>query len=337
MKADFRRTLPRVMAGSLAAALAIAAFLATTATAHAAGGTATSVTLSAASTSLSFGRPDTFTATVGAANSSTTGVVGTVQFLNGAVSLGSVATTVTGAGTIASPGVGTADMTTSSLPPGANGITAVFTPTSTAYATANSTQVAVDVAPAPVCSLAGSNCSNTSNFHVRVDPGGLTMTTPYTPTFPFVLPAMTLSPDGTFLESSATFPDPSLPNSEQIAVTSSVAPAYAWTVSVSATPLSNGGAGSIPSSGLGLTNGALLNASGTGAYEGAVSFTNIPAFNPSPSDGAGTGPGLNTAPETFANSNAADGTAVMDATLTIFAATSTPAGTYNGTITFSVA
>jgi hypothetical protein len=191
-------------------------------------------------------------------------------------------------------------------------------------------------APA-ICALTGSNCSSTSNFHVRVDPGTLTMSTPYTASFPFVLPAMTLSGDGTFFQTSATFPDPSLPSSEQIVVTSTVAPAYAWTMSVSDTPFTNGGTGAIPASGLGLTGGTLLNPSGTGAYSGAVTFTNIPAVNPSPADGVGTGPGLSGVPQTFAQSNAADGTAIMDGTLTLYTATSTPAGVYNGTLSFSVA
>jgi hypothetical protein len=187
-----------------------------------------------------------------------------------------------------------------------------------------------------VCTQTGSNCTATSNFDVRVDPGSLTLSTPYSSTVPFVLPAMTLSADGTFLQTSATFPDPSLPSSEQIVVTSTIAPAYAWTLSVSATPLTNGGAGSIPTSGLGLTNGALLNATGAGAYSGTVTFTNIPALNPSPVDGAGTGPGLMSTPQNFAKSSAADGTAAIDGVLTLDTATSTPAGTYEGTITLEV-
>ena len=161
------------------------------------------------------------------------------------------------------------------------------------------------------------------------------MSTPFTPTNPFVLPAMTLSSDGTYLQSSATFPGSGLPDTEQIVVTSTIAPAYAWTVSVSATPLTSG-SNTIPASGLGLTNGTLLNSSGTGAFSGTVSFTDIPALNPSLVDGPGTGPGLSSTPQTFATTTAADGTAVLDATLTLDAATSTPAGTYNGTIDFSV-
>ncbi len=66
-----------------------------------------------------------------------------------------------------------------------------------------------------------------------------------------------------------------------------------------------------------------------------MTFTSIAAHNPSPID-TDTNTGLTSTPQTFAKSTAADGTAVMDGTLTLFAATSTPSGTYNGTITFSV-
>jgi hypothetical protein len=169
---------------------------------------------------------------------------------------------------------------------------------------------------------------------VTINPGTVTITTPYTSTNPFVLPAMTLSSDGTYLQSSATFPANSLPGSQQIVVTSSLAPAYAWTLSVSATPLTSG-SNSIPASGLGLTAGTLINATGPGAYPGTVSFTNIPAHNPSPVD-TDTNSGLTTTPQSWAHSTAADGTAELDGQLTLYAATSTPAGTYNGTIAFSV-
>jgi len=197
----------------------------------------------------------------------------------------------------------------------------------------------VDWQPIPTstspCNLTGSTCGDTQSLLATINPGTLTITTPYTASNPFVLPAMTLSSDGTYLQSSATFPSTSLPGSQQIVVTSTLAPAYAWTLSVSATPLTSG-SNHIPASGFGLTGGTLLNASGPGAYPGTVSFTNIPALNPSPVDGPGTGPGLSASPQTWAHGTAADGNADMDGTLTIYAATSTPAGTYTGTISFSV-
>jgi hypothetical protein len=142
---------------------------------------------------------------------------------------------------------------------------------------------------------------------------------------------MTLSSDGTYFQSSAQFPKA---GDQDITVTSTLAPAYAWTLSVSATALTSG-ANSIPASGLGLTGGE-YNSTGTSAYAGDVAFNNIVAKNPSPVDGPGTGPGLGSTAQTWAVSSASDGTALMYGTLTLYAATSTPAGTYSGTITFSV-
>ncbi len=69
---------------------------------------------------------------------------------------------------------------------------------------------------------------DTQSLQVTVNPGTITMSTPYTSSNPFILPAMTLSADGTYLQSSATFPSATLPSSAQIVVTSSLAPAYAW-------------------------------------------------------------------------------------------------------------
>jgi hypothetical protein len=147
---------------------------------------------------------------------------------------------------------------------------------------------------------------------------------------------MTLSSDGTYLSSSATFPAPANTSSREIVVTSSLAPAYGWTLSVSASNLTDDAGGSISSTGLGLTNGALLDPGpGAGTYPGTVMFTNLPAHNPSPID-SDTNTGLTSTPQTFAQSTAADGTAEINGTLTLLAPTSTPPGTYSGTITLSV-
>jgi hypothetical protein len=193
--------------------------------------------------------------------------------------------------------------------------------------------VSIVVAAPAACSLTGSSCSDTQNIQVTVNPGTITITTPYTASNPFVLPALQLSSDGTYLQSSATFPATTLPSLSQIVVTSTLAGDPGWTLSLAATALSNGSGGTIPASGLGFTNEALVN---TGTFPGTVTFTGIPALNPSPTDGTGTGPGLSTTPQTIATTPAGDGTAVMDGVLTLDASTATPAGTYTGTITFSV-
>jgi hypothetical protein len=297
--------------------------------------------LSANPTSINFGQTDALTATVQGSDNLTAGVAGSFEFFQGGVPIAgctATATVVTGAGTTASPGVGTSTCNTTGLAQGTDTITATFTPSSNAYSGSSSTQtVTVTVAAPQACTNTGSSCSDTQNIQVTINPGTITITTPYTASNPFVLPAMTLSTDGTYLQTSATFPAAANPAAQQIVVTSALSPAYAWTLSVSGTALSDGHGHTIPSSGLGLTSGALLNATGPGAYPGTVTFVpgGIPAHNPSPVD-TDTHTGLTGTPQTWATSSAADGTAEMDGLLTLFAATSTPSGTYNGTITFSV-
>ncbi len=303
-------------------------------------------TLSASSTSIADGASDTLTATVTYADNSLTGVAGTFKFMIGATLItgcpNPVASTVTGAGTAASPGVGTAVCTTTALPVGSDSVIMTFSPPS-GYTPLFAGPVTVTVTPPPNSCTYAATAGNTSlttpcteqqNISVTISPGTITITTPYTSTNPFVLPAMTLSSDGTYFQSSATFPATSNPGAQQIVVTSSLAPAYAWTLSVAASQLVSG-ANTIPSSGLGLTSGALLNGTGAGAYLGAMTFTNIPAHNPSPVD-TDTNTGLTAIPQPWAHSTAADGTAEMDGLLTLYAATGTPAGTYTGTISFSV-
>ncbi len=196
----------------------------------------TSTSLSAGSTSINFGQSDTLTATVTGSDGLAAGVAGSVQFQIGGSNFSSaVPTTVSGT-------TGTAVLTTTTLPTGTDSVTAVFSPTdSTAYNGSTSSPVVITVAAPAACSLTGSVCSDQQNIQVTVNPGTITISTPYTASNPFVLPAMTLSTDGTYLQSSATFPSSSLPNSQQIVVTSNLAPAYAWTLSVAATPLTSTG------------------------------------------------------------------------------------------------
>jgi hypothetical protein len=283
---------------------------------------------------IAYGTADQLTDTVTEADGLTTGLAGNVVFYaNGSALPGSsTATTVTGTGATAT---GVAVFSATNLPIGTDTVTAVFTPTSTAYAGGTSTNSGtVTVNAAPVCSNPGSSCSDTQNIQVQVSAGSITITTPYTAANPFVLPNLALSSDGTYLSSSATFPTQSgtTTSADEIAVTSSLAGDPGWTVSVAATALSNGATGTIPASGLGLTGGTLVNPT---TFPSTVTFTNIPGHNPSAVD-TDTNSGLTTNAQTWATAVAGDGTALMDGTLTLYAATNTPQGTYNGTITFSV-
>ena len=403
----------------------------------------TTTALSATSNSIAYGGSDTFTATVTEADAPTsTGAAGNVVFFDGASAIsGNIATTVSAANCPVSPAqpagsqCGQAQFSTTTLPQGNNNsITAQFTPTNNgSYNGSTSPAVVVTVAAPAKCGLTGSQCTDVQNVQVTVNPGTITMSTPYTSTNPFILPPMTLSSDGTYLQSSATFPSPPTgspstsvstvptdPNAadfngttdstllvastagfepqgtltvttmngsvaataeltytgkttagvggatqtsftgvtyadgsgvitssstvsgpaSQIVVTSTLAPAQTWGVTVSSTGLvlQTDSTKTIPAQNMGFTGDTWLNQTNPGAYPGTVTMSQIPALNPSsnPADVVGTGPGLSSTPQTFATSTAADGTALMNGTLTVLAPTSTPPGLYTGTITFTV-
>jgi hypothetical protein len=251
----------------------------------------------------------------------------------GTSTLGTVATTTSTA---------TLNVTQLTLAPGTYNVTATFTPTSNGYQTSTSPAVALTVT-APACKgspdPSGATCSDTQNIQVTVNPGSLTITTPYTSANPYILPAMQLNAGGTLLSTSQQFPKAGDP---EIVVHSSLAGDPNWTVSVTdsdltttAAPIS-GEYNVINGENLGLTAGH-LDTTVTPAFPGTVAFTDNPAANGvNPSDSSGGG--LKGSPaKTFAvSSGGGNGSASMFGTLTLNAPTQTEAGTYNGTITFSV-
>jgi len=281
--------------------------------------TATSVALSANPNTAPQYQPVTLTANV----TPVAAAPGSMRFFDGAASLG---TQNVNDGT-----AGEYQLVVSTLTQGTHStIHATFTPTNNSYATSTSPDITVTIT-APTCPgtpVAGQSCTDTQTITVDVSAGSLTITTPYTSTNPFVLPAMTLNPAGTLLSSSARFPNAADP---QIVVHSSLSGNPNWTVSVSGTDLTSG-THTIDGQGLGLTGGTLLPSP---VFPGTVSFTDNPARDP---NSPGTNHGIKGGPWTFAQSaGGGNGSAAMFGTLTLLAPTSTQAGSYTGTITFTVA
>jgi Bacterial Ig-like domain (group 3) len=243
---------------------------------------------------------------------------GSMQFFDGPSSLG---TQTTDDGT-----VGEYRLTVSSLSVGTHAqIHATFTPTNVNFAPSTSPNTTVTITPSACPGDASSICTDPQNLQVSVGNGSITIDTPYTPTNPFVLPAMQLVPGGTMLSSSAQFPA----SGQFITVTSTLAGNPDWTVSVSGTDLTSG-TGTIDGMGLGLTAGTQ-----DSPPPPSVTFTSNPAHAPGSADG---NVGIKGGPFTFAHTTGGGlGTAQMHGTLTLLAPTSTPAGTYTGTITFTVA
>jgi Bacterial Ig-like domain (group 3) len=314
----------------------------------------TTTTLGVTNGSITQGQSDTFNAAVTEADSGTAGEVGKVQFQVNGSNFGAAVTTGTLSGTTT-----TYSLTTTTLPPGTDNITAVYTPNSTSYNGSTSNMVPVTVASSQAhCATTGTGntCSDAQNLQVTVSAGSITIATPYNANNPFILPAMTLSPDGTFLESTSPFSTPQSPStgsSGPIVVTSTLAGNPGWTLTVSATNLSDGSGGVINDSGIGFTGGQLnggacsagpapyfQTCSASSTFPGSVSFTDNPAHNPSSVD-HDTNSGLSSLGGSgglyqFATTNAGDGTAIMNGSLTVLAPTATPPGTYTGTLTFTI-
>jgi hypothetical protein len=237
---------------------------------------------------------------------------------------------------------------------GPHRVVAVFT--SSAPATyANSTSNEVDfntvqgAAVGSTCSQPGSNCTDTQTIEGEIPTGTLVISTPYTDTSPLDVGKMGLSPDGTFWTGQATF--------QCITVTDSTSGGSPFVASAVANTLSQ-----VPGTGNSAQNtshafttingenvGLTALAESTGAcpdkstpvesyvgLPGSVSTTQNPAATGvAPSDN-GT-QGLGNAPHTILTGTSGDdGTATYDGTLTLNAPTSTAAGTYKGTITFTV-
>ena len=284
-----------------------------------------------------------YTATMTTADSTTQ--AGSVAFnaagtgtTTGSSTLGTVSTTTNTA---------TLNVSSLSLAPGTYNITATFTPTSNTYATSTSAPVALTVSPTSCPGApdpSGGSCSTTGNVQATVSPGSLTITTPYSSTKPFVLPALQLDPTGSLLQASAQFPAPA---DGFIAVHSSLGGNPNWTVSVSDSDLAcSSGACTTPVTGeyqkingenLGLTGGNTSTTLPSASFPGTVSFpAPIPAAaGVAPSD-PGTA-GLKGGPHTFAKSvSGGDGSVSLYGTLSINVPTATQPGTYTGTITFTV-
>lgn len=288
--------------------------------------TGTSVALGVSPATAPQYAPVTFTANASEADApATAGLAGTVTFVEGASTIGSQ--------NVNDGTAGEYKLTTTALAQGVHTVHAVFTPSNNGYATSTSPDVTVTVTAAQCPGSpdpSGATCSADANTQVTVNPGSLTITTPYSAAHPFVLPDMVMNPSATLFVSSARFPASGDPD---ITVHSSLAGDPNWTVSVTATDLTSGSK-SINGENLGLTGGTVTSSVPASR---TVTFTDVPAGN-GVAPGATTGAGLKGGPHTFVKTtNGGSGSVSMYGTLTLNAPVSTQAGTFAGVITFSVA
>jgi Bacterial Ig-like domain (group 3) len=281
------------------------------------------VALTSSSAAPNVGDPVTFTATVSAPN-----VPGSIQFFDGTTSLGAAGAT---------NGSGVATLGTSALAAGAHSVTAVFVPTDlVTYNGSTSPAVLVNVLTG-ACTQTSSKCTDPQPFVVEVPVGSLVISTPWTTKTPFDLGPMTLNAAGTQLSTGFQAFGYAGNEDKGVTITDQRSGDLPWTASLQSSPFLSGG-NAINARNLGFTGvtptyqlGNALNASkpvltfDTAATSPAVASTDTSTLTT----------GLATS-RTFATAAHGAGSVYVTGGFTLNAPTSTPAGTYAGTVTFTI-
>jgi hypothetical protein len=232
------------------------------------------------------------------------------------------------------------------LPAGSHSIVAMFTPTDPASFQASQSAPSPFFLSGPLagpCASPGSVCTDTQTVQTQVPVGTLIINTPYTPANPLDLGPMTLNSNGTEFNVSGGF--------RCITVADTTAGSLPWTAQVLASNLvdQNPPAGAtvtaINAENVGLTGmtrpvapADAPTCSDAQSYTGVVATADNPAAEPPVALADAGSQGLGgTSSHTLAQGSGGDGAATLDGTLTINAPTNSAAGTYTGTITFTVA
>ncbi len=221
---------------------------------------------------------------------------------------------------------------------GAHSVVAVFTPADpAAYAASQSAPVTfTQTGPAEACPDGGTGCTDHQTVQANVAAGTITITTPYTPTHPLDLGVLQLDSSGTVLSAVATVGSSSDP-AGAIGITDTRAGNTNWTASVQASDLIDPANGAINGQNMGLTDLTAMPIAGNALTASNIALTDIPALaQPVAANNTGS-LGLGGEPHAIAASTTGgDGTIGIYGTLTLKAPTSTAAGTYTGTLTFTI-
>jgi Bacterial Ig-like domain (group 3) len=259
---------------------------------------------------------------------------GSVNFLDGTTTIGTAP--VNGSGVAEIP-------TYSGFAQGSHSITAVFSPTGSTVAGSTSAAVTF-TATAPACpnGEAANLCTDPQTVEATVAAGTITITTPYSPSNPLSLGTLVLNSAGTQLSASAPFGSTvghSSPTStdNEIFVTDTRAGDANWTASVQSGNFTSPSSPTTPIDGqnAGLTGLTVEPVSGNALTAANVTVTNNQR-GVAPIIAGGT-QGIGGAKHTFAQTTAGgDGSIGFIGTFTLNAPTSTGAGLYTGTVTFTV-
>ena len=261
---------------------------------------------------------------------------GSVTFWdNGSVTTGQVTGSSTSLGTVPVGTTGTATLNYSLFGQGAHNIVASFIPSGNYASSISPNVLFTATAPNPYP-------SDPQNLQAEIPAGTLTITTPYNNANPLDLGAATLNQTGGKFTASAPFGTTA---NGGVTITDTGIGNADWTASAQVTNFAGPGGASINGQNLSFTSvhpvyisGNAYQASGTGTIPVATNdvTSTPPGGFPYGTLAAGTD-GLYGAAHAFADTTTPGGGEVnIFGTLTLNAPTSTPAGTYTATLTFTI-
>jgi hypothetical protein len=186
---------------------------------------------------------------------------------------------------------------------------------------------------------ASGSCTDTQNIQGTIPAGTLVISTPYTATAPLDLGTLNLDPTGTYFTGSATFGKGTAQT--DIFITDTRAGDLPWTAQAQASSLTDGGTNpgsTINGENVGLTNLTEVPVTGNGFNGLASNFTTFanPAAAPPVAPTDANLAGLGNAAHDIAQAKQGFGSIGLTGTLTLNAPSSTEAGLFKGTITFTV-
>jgi len=257
---------------------------------------------------------------------------GSVQFFDGASPIGSPVALVAGVASLND----TAGFTFSAPGP-THSITAQYLGSNTINGSTSAAVTFTATAPACPNGEASNLCTDPQTVEATVAAGTITITTPYSPANPLNLGTFVLNSAGNLLSVTAPFGFTTSGTAGEIFVTDTRAGDPNWTASVQSGNFTSPASPSTPIDGqnAGLVGLTVEPVSGNALTAANVTVTNTPSGT-APIISGGT-QGIGGAKHTFAQTTAGgDGSIGFIGSFTLNAPTSTGAGLYTGTVTFTV-
>jgi hypothetical protein len=262
-------------------------------------------------------------------SSSLPSATGKVKFYDdGSDTSGTITSNSVLLGTVNLGSGGVATLSYNSFAEGDHNLVADFLPTDTSVYNASTSLPVLFTASAPPIAPAS------QSVDVSIPAGTLTITTPYSADNPFHLGTAVLDPAESKFTASAPFGSSANPD-HGVTITDTRAGDQAWTASATVTDFGDGSGNVINGENLTFTGVTPSYVSGNALQSGDVvtsDVTNSAIYGPTDPGSDG----LKGGPHVFATAAQGDGSVYIDGALTLVAPTSTPAGTYTGTLTFTV-